>query len=102
MIRDFTKHFLRHLSLKPLSRADWLHLHSELRTTGKKIPSTGELILAETHGLLPTRIVTSIKNYLAGEQYVDLEMSNWADTQAQQRMPEVIARVAHDFRFRYC
>ena len=35
MIRDFTKHFLRHLSLKPLSRADWLHLHSELRTTAK-------------------------------------------------------------------
>jgi TPR repeat protein len=56
----------------------------ELRTTRRKIPSVGEVILAETHGIRQVTMAKNIKNVLAGlERKLDFkppQQKLWADS----------------------
>jgi hypothetical protein len=70
----------------------------ELRTTTRKTPSVGEVILAETHGIRQVTMAKSIKNVLAGlERKLDFNLSAVDDTADKEHIPDLSAMVVLGF-----
>lgn len=70
----------------------------ELRTTRRKIPSVGEVILAETHGIRQVTMAKSIKNVLGGlERKLDSNLRAIDDTPAKGHISDLSAMVALEF-----
>jgi len=70
----------------------------ELRTTRRKIPSVGEVILAETHGIRQVTMAKSIKSVLAGlERKLDFNLRAVDDTSAKGHIPNLSAMVVLEF-----
>jgi hypothetical protein len=70
----------------------------ELRTTGRKIPSVGEVILAETHGIRQVTMAKNIRTFLAGlERKLDFNLRTVDDTAAKEHSPDLSAMVVLEF-----
>lgn len=70
----------------------------ELKVTKRKIPSAGELILGETHGIRPATIAENIKNLLAElERRIDLGLSTTQGAERDLTLPNLKASLTMTF-----